>query len=197
MKKYLFIGGLVLFFGSQVFANNPFDIAKKIQKIETKDTILINSLEEYNINQDNIKSNKNIHKEKTHHIKVSMPQKKATAVKKDLDTHVKQKSKNKIEDITVKIDKESDKVNTKVKKEVVKKVVPKVQHTTTKTQSFMNKIQSLVSKTKTVTKPQISKSTQPKVLSVEDINITRDKLEAAMRAKRRLQEAIREVNQED
>jgi len=71
------MGGLVLSLGTGAYANNPFDIAKNMQKIEAEDTMLLDTLEEETTKkgdiksddfvvskQDKLKTEKQIHKKK-------------------------------------------------------------------------------------------------------------------------------------
>jgi len=57
MKRYLWVGGMVL--AMNVYgADNPFDLAKNMQKIEAEDTMLLDTLEDeiQSTNKDDIKS---------------------------------------------------------------------------------------------------------------------------------------------
>jgi hypothetical protein len=209
MKKYLFMGGLVLSLSTGVYADNPFDIAKNMQKIEAEDSMLLDTLEEENVKKGDIKSDdfvvsKNIKEEETAPVVVQ----KVEAPKQETQEQTK-----KVENISVKIDKEpvskpqeikepvQKVVKEEPKKEDVEKPAPKVEPKPVETQ--MPKVEPkpvATQEPKKETKKQEPvkiEDDKPNTPSIADINLTKEKEDAALRAKKELEEAIKEVDMED
>jgi len=201
MKKYLFIGGLVLSLSTGVYANNPFDIAKNMQEIEAEDSMLLDTLEEENVKKGDIKSddfvvNKNVKEVETAPVVVQ----KVEAPKQETQEQTK-----KVENIFVKIDKEpvskpqetkepvQKAVKEEPKKEEVEQPAPKVEPKSIETQMPKAEPQKETKKQE----PVKIEDDKPKVPSVADINLTKEKEDAALRAKKELEEAIKEVDMED
>jgi hypothetical protein len=118
MKRYLFMGGLVLSLSTGAYANNPFDIAKNMQKIEAEDTMLLDTLEEETAKKGDIKSDdfvvsKHVKEEATP-AKEDTLQDEAPVVVEEVKEPVKEqkpkavepKESVKVEEVSVKIDKE-------------------------------------------------------------------------------------------
>lgn len=196
MKKYLFIGGLVLSLSTGVYANNPFDIAKNMQEIEAEDSMLLDTLEEENVKKGDIKSddfvvNKNVKEVETAPVVVQ----KVEAPKQETQEQTK-----KVENIFVKIDKEpvskpqeTKEPVQKAVKEEVEQPAPKVEPKSIETQMPKAEPQKETKKQE----PVKIEDDKPKVPSVADINLTKEKEDAALRAKKELEEAIKEVDMED
>ena len=210
MKKYLFMGGLVLSLSTGVYANNPFDIAKNMQKIEAEDSMLLDTLEEENVKKGDIKSDdfvvsKNVEEEET----APAPAKKVEPPKQEKKQEPKkqetQEQTKKVENISVKIDKEpvskpqeikepvQKVVKEEPKKEEVEKPAPKVEPKPAETQMPKAEPKKEIKQQE----PEKIEDDKPKAPSIADINLTKEKEDAALRAKKELEEAIKEVDMED
>jgi hypothetical protein len=219
MKKYLFMGGLVLSLSTGVYADNPFDIAKNMQKIEAEDSMLLDTLEEENVKKGDIKSDdfvvsKNVKEEEVAPAVieeaevVTEPEKEQEPKKQEI-----QEETTKVENVSVEIEKEpvskpqeikepvQKVVKEEPKKEEVEQPAPKVEPKPVETQ--MPKVEPkpvATQEPKKETKKQEPvkiEDDKPKAPSVADINLTKEKEDAALRAKKELEEAIKEVDMED
>jgi hypothetical protein len=218
MKRYLWIGGLVLSLNAYA-ANNPFDIAKNMQKIEAEDSLLLDTLEEESGHKNNLKSddftvhNQEVEEVKAEEKKVDNPmpkdveEKRAnTEVTKAVETpKVVNTQENKTqtpvqepkttastpkaEDIIVDID-------APIKQDVQK---PKVVETPKEKEDIQTEDESTTPKPSPVEENMDDDKQKDDTLapSVADINVTKEKIEAEKRAKQALQEAIQEVDRED
>jgi len=226
MKKYLFMGGLVLSLSTGVYADNPFDIAKNMQKIEAEDTMLLDTLEEETTKKCDIKSDdfvvsKHVKEQKVEPTEETMPQDIEPVVVEEEAVPIKQeipqkqinktapKETKKVENVSVKLDKEpvqpQEMQKTKPKeivqepkqvepqKAVVKKAPPKEEPKAVKAPMPKEEPKKVVKKQE----PVKIEENKPKSPSIADINLTKEKEEAALRAKKALEEAIKEVDMED
>jgi hypothetical protein len=180
-----------------------------MQKIEAEDSMLLDTLEEENVKKGDIKSDdfvvsKNIKEEEVAPVVVQ----KVEAPKQETQEQTK-----KVENISVKIDKEpvskpqeikepvQKVVKEEPKKEEVEQPAPKVEPKPVETQ--MPKVEPkpvATQEPKKETKKQEPvkiEDDKPKAPSVADINLTKEKEDAALRAKKELEEAIKEVDMED
>jgi hypothetical protein len=211
MKRYLFMGGLVLSLGTGAYANNPFDIAKNMQKIEAEDTMLLDTLEEETTKKGDIKSDdfvvsKHVKEQQVEPTEETMPQDIEPVVVEEEEAPIKQetpqkpinqtasKEIKKVENISVKIDKEP--VQTQEMQESKAKEVVQEQNQVEPQKAVVKKVPI----PKKVVKKQESlkiEDKKPKLSSIADINLTKEKEEATLRAKKELEEAIKEVDMED
>jgi len=207
MKKHLLLGSI--FLSLSIHASNPFDIAQNMQKIESEDTLLLNTLEdEFKSMPTKTKHKKTLKKQHTTAPKKEIrKQQPVSTPPKELQT--KQESIKETNQV-VKISSTPIEIPPKPKTEVQKVKVQKVKVQKVEVQKA--KVQKIkLDMPKTIHKPiqetkidipvqpkkQITKQETKPAYSPLDINISKEQEEAKKKAQQELEQAIKEVDMED
>jgi hypothetical protein len=227
MKRYLWIGGLVLAINAYSTENpfdfingeeNPFDLAKNMQKIEAGDTALLNTLEDeiQHTDQRTLKQTKEKLQQVT--VKITPPtenlqpkkvQQKPKTTKQP--QHKEQKTiQHKPKQTTPKAPKpstpsvaprlsETPKPSETPKISKSKKPIKAQQKSKLSQEQVTQKLFKAIEELKHTQKipHKIKHIKQYKINSIDDINPKKEKLIKKMQAQEELQKAIHDVDQED